>query len=113
MQDQTGTGLYSTFRCFIITGIKKHPLWDTGMSVFRFDKNSAPTEDQRERYMIGEIDEKHFGPDGHIVLIEYPGAIYLRDDRQHTRILYTGFKDKHKALEEVERLVGHDDHEMA
>ena len=28
------------------------------MSVFRFDKNSAPTKDQRERYMIGEIDEK-------------------------------------------------------
>jgi hypothetical protein len=76
------------------------------MSVFRFDKNSAPTQDQRERYMIGEIDEKHFGPGGQIVLIEYPEAVYIRDDREHIGILYTGPKDKHKAFEEVTRLIG-------
>ncbi|MFA4861929.1 hypothetical protein [Methanoregula sp.] len=81
------------------------------MSVYRFEKNSAPTQDQRERYMIGEIDEKHFGPDGQIVLIEYPEAVYLRDDREHTRILYTGRKDKHKALEEVTRLTGRHNNE--
>ena len=79
------------------------------MSVFRFDKNSAPTQDQRERYMIGVIKEEHFGPDGKIVLIEYPEAVYLRDDREHIGILYTGSKDKHKAFEEVTRLmVRHD-----
>ena len=76
------------------------------MSVFRFDKNTAPTQDQRERYMIGEIDEKHFGPEGRIVLIEYPDAMYLRDDREHIGILFTGPKDKHKAFEEVMRLMG-------
>jgi hypothetical protein len=76
------------------------------MSVFRFDKNSAPTKDQREQYMIGEIDEKHFGPEGQIVLTEYPEAMYLRDDREQVRILYTGSKDKHKAYEEVTRLIG-------
>jgi hypothetical protein len=56
--------------------------------------------------MIGEISEKHFGPDGQIVLIEYPEAVYLRDDREHVAILYTGLKDKHKAKEEVMRLLG-------
>jgi hypothetical protein len=76
------------------------------MSVFRFTRNSAPTEDQYERYMIGEIDRKYFGPGGEIVLIEYPGAIYLRDERENTGILYTGSKDRHKALEEVRRLLG-------
>ncbi|MGD0081211.1 MAG: hypothetical protein ABSB80_11275 [Methanoregula sp.] len=81
------------------------------MSVFRFDKNSAPTREQRERYMIGETDEKHFGPGGQVVLIEYPEAVYLRDDREHTRILYTGSKDKHKAFEEVTRLMGRHDPE--
>jgi hypothetical protein len=79
------------------------------MSVFRFDKGSGPTQDQRERYMIGEIDQKHFGSEGQIVLIEYPEAIYLRDDREHIRILYTGSKDKPKAYEEVTRLMGRHD----
>jgi hypothetical protein len=79
------------------------------MSVFRFDKNTAPSQDQRERYMIGEIEEKRFGPGGVIVMIEYPDAVYIRDDREHTGILYTGSKDKHKAYEEVTRLmVRHD-----
>jgi hypothetical protein len=81
------------------------------MSVFRFDKNSAPTTDQYERYMIGEIDKKYFGPGGQIVLIEYPEATYLRDDREHTGILFTGSKDRHKALKEVSRLMGRHIHE--
>ena len=81
------------------------------MSVFRFDKNSAPTTDQFERYMIGEIDKKYFGPGGQIVLIEYPEATYLRDDREHTGILYTGSKDKHKAFKEVTRRMHLYDHE--
>ena len=75
------------------------------MSVFRFEKNAAPTPDQYERYMIGEIDRKYYGPGGQIVLIEYPDATYLRDDREHTGILYTGSKDRHKAIKEVTRLV--------
>jgi hypothetical protein len=76
------------------------------MSVFRFDKNSVPTTDQYERYMIGEIGRKYFGPGGEIVLIEYPEATYLRNEREHTGILYTGSKDMHKALKEVTRLMG-------
>jgi hypothetical protein len=81
------------------------------MSVFRFDKNSAPATDQYERYKIGEIDKKYFGPGGQIVLIEYPEATYLRDDREHTGILFTGSKDRHKALKEVTRLMGRHIHE--
>jgi hypothetical protein len=81
------------------------------MSVFRFDKNSVPTPDQYERYMIGEINKKYFGPGGQIVLIEYPDATYLRDDREHTGILYTGSKDRQKAFKEVTRLMGRHVHE--
>ena len=73
------------------------------MGVFRFDRNSAPTQDQSERYMIGQIDEEHFGPAGEIVLTEYPEAYYLRDNREGIRILYTGSKDKQKAFKEVTR----------
>jgi len=76
------------------------------MSVFRFDKNSAPTPDQAERYMIGEIERKYFGPGGQIMLIEYPEATYLRDDREHVGILYTGSKDRQKAFKEVTRRLG-------
>jgi hypothetical protein len=76
------------------------------MSVFRFDNNSVPTTDQYERYMIGEVDKKFFGSGGQIVLIEYPEATYLRDNRDHTGILYTGFKDRQKAFKEVTRLMG-------
>jgi hypothetical protein len=76
------------------------------MSVFRFEKNSAPTQDQAERYMIGEIDRRRFGPGGQIVLIEYPEAVYLRDEREESGILYTGSKDKPKAFKEVTRLLG-------
>ena len=81
------------------------------MSVFRFDRNSAPTSDQSERYMIGEIDEERFGPRGEIVLIEYPEAYYLMDNREGIRILYTGSKDKHKAFKEVTRRMHLYDHE--
>lgn len=73
------------------------------MSVFRFERNSAPTQDQSERYMIGRIDEGRFGPAGEIVLIEYPEAYYLIDNREGIRILYTGSKDKQKAFKEVTR----------
>jgi len=81
------------------------------MSVFHYaDKHSAPTMEQRERYMIGEIEERHFGPEGQIVLIEYPEAVYLKDDRDDIRILFTGYKDKQKAYEEVKRLADHYEH---
>ncbi len=75
------------------------------MSVFRFDKNSAPSSDQSERYMIGQIDEERFGPRGEIVLVEYPEAYYLQDNRENIRILYTGSKDKRKAFKEAMRRV--------
>lgn len=71
------------------------------MSVFRFDKNTAPTPDQFERYMIGKIDEERFGTGGEIVLTEYPEAFYLEDNREGIRILYTGSKDKRKATKEA------------
>ncbi len=73
------------------------------MSVFRFERNSGPTPDQMERFMIGKIDEERFGPGGEIVLVEYPEAYFLVDRRDGTRILYTGFKDKQKAFREVVR----------
>jgi hypothetical protein len=76
------------------------------MSVFRFDKNAGPTRDQAERYMIGEIERRCFGPGGQIVLIEFPEATYLRDDREQSGILYTGPKDRQKAFKEVTRLLG-------
>ena len=76
------------------------------MGVFRFDNNyAAPTKEQRERYMKGESEELHFGPDGQIVLILYPEAAYLKDDIDNVRILFTGFKDKQKVQEEVRKLV--------
>jgi hypothetical protein len=105
------TGPVGTFRCFIIAGVKMHPPEETDLSVFRFDKTSAPTPDQYERYMIGEIERKYFGPGGQIVLIEYPEAVYLRDDREHIGILYTGSKDRQKAHKEVTRLMARHDHE--
>ena len=70
------------------------------MSVFRFDRNSAATRDQSERFMIGKIDEERFGPGGEIVLIEYPEASSLRDEREGARILSTGSRDKLKAFRE-------------
>jgi hypothetical protein len=76
------------------------------MGVFRYEKRyAAPTKEQRERYMKGEIEEFHFGPEGQIVLILYPEAAYLKDDIDDVRILFTGFKDKEKVQDEVRRLV--------
>ncbi len=76
------------------------------MGVFRFEnKYAAPTKEQRERYMKGESEELHFGPDGQIVLILWPEAAYLKDDIDNVRILFTGFQDKQKVQDEVRRLV--------
>ncbi len=76
------------------------------MGVFRYEnKYAAPTKEQRERYMKGESEELHFGPDGQIVLILYPEAAYLKDDIDDVRILFTGFRDKQKVQEEVRTLV--------
>jgi hypothetical protein len=76
------------------------------MGVFRYEKRyAAPTKEQRERYMNGESEELHFGPEGQIVLILYPEAAYLKDDIDDVRILFTGFKDKEKVQDEVQRLV--------
>ena len=81
------------------------------MGVFRYaDKYAAPTKEQRERYMTGKTVEHHFGPEGQILLIEYPEAAYLKDDIDDVRILFTGFKDKQKAREEAERLANHHEH---
>jgi hypothetical protein len=76
------------------------------MGVFRFEnKYAAPTKEQRERYMKGEKEEHHFGPDGQIVLILYDEAAYVKDDIDNVRILFTGFQDKQKVQDEVRRLV--------
>jgi hypothetical protein len=76
------------------------------MGVFRYEKRyAAPTKEQRERYMKGECEELHFGPDGQIVLILYPEAAYLKDDIDDVRILFTGYNDMQKVQDEVRRLV--------
>ena len=59
------------------------------MVMFRFENNyAAPTRQQRERYMRGEVEEHHFGPDGEITLLLYPEAAYLKDDIDGIRILF-------------------------
>ena len=81
------------------------------MGVFRYkDKYTAPTKEQRERYLTGKSEEHHFGPDGQIVLLEYYEAAYLKDDIDDIRILFTGFRDKQKAREEVKQLLRHHGH---
>jgi hypothetical protein len=76
------------------------------MGVFRYDtKYSAPSKEQRERYMKGEYEELHLGPDGQIILIIYPDAAYLKDDIENVRILFTGHTDKEKVQDEVSRLL--------
>jgi hypothetical protein len=55
------------------------------MGIFRFDRNSGPTRDRTGGYMIGRIGEKHSGPGGEIVLVEYSEAICLRDEREGIR----------------------------
>ena len=75
------------------------------MGVFRYtDKYTAPTREQRERYMTGKSEEHHFGPEGRILLIEYHEAAYLKDDIDDIRILFTGLRDKLKARDEAKRL---------
>jgi len=81
------------------------------MGIFRYkDKYAAPTKEQRERYMTGKSEEHHFGPGGQIVLIEYHEAAYLKDDIDDIRILFTGFRDKQKAREEVKQLLYRHEH---
>jgi hypothetical protein len=81
------------------------------MGVFRYkDKYAAPTKEQRERYLTGKSEEHHFGPGGQIVLIEYYEASYLKDDIDNIRILFTGFRDKQKAREEVKQLIYRHEH---
>jgi hypothetical protein len=76
------------------------------MGVFRFEnKYSAPSKEQRERYMTGESEEHLFGPDNKIMLIVYDEAAYLKDDIDGVRILFTGVKDKEKIYDEVRRLL--------
>jgi hypothetical protein len=81
------------------------------MSVFRYEsKYSAPTKEQRERYMRGEHEEHVFGKEGEIVLILYDEAAYLKDDSEGVRILFTGMQDKQKVNDEVRRLI--EEHEQ-
>lgn len=76
------------------------------MGIFRFENRyAAPTREQRERYMRGEAEEHHFGPDGLITLILYDHAAYLKDDIDGIRILFTGEKDKRKAVDEAAGMV--------
>ena len=76
------------------------------MGIFRFEnKYAAPSRDQRERYMRGEAEEHHFGPEGEITLILYSNAAYLKDDTDGIRILYTGSHDKIRAVEDAAAMV--------
>ncbi len=76
------------------------------MGIFRFENNyAAPTRQQRERYMRGEVEEHHFGPEGEIILLLYPEAAYLKDDIDGVRILFTGISERSHAVEEVRRMV--------
>ena len=80
------------------------------MAVFRYEtKYAAPTTEQRKRYMTGEREEHTFGPEGKILLIAYDEAVYIKDDIEEVRILFTGIKDKQKAYDEVRRLLEHYD----
>ena len=81
------------------------------MGVFRYDsKYSAPTKEQRERYMRGESEEHTFGKDGEILLVIYDEAAYLKDDTDGVRILFTGVTDKGKVHDELRRLL--EEHEQ-
>jgi hypothetical protein len=74
--------------------------------VFRYDnKYSAPTKEQRERYMKGEYEEHCFGPENEIMVIVYDDAAYLKDDTDGARILFTGAKDKGKVYDEISRIL--------
>lgn len=72
------------------------------MGIFRYDtKYAAPTKEQRERYMKGDYEEHLFGPENEIMLIVYDEAVYLKDDIDGSRVLFTGPKDKEKVYDEV------------
>ncbi|MFY9749287.1 MAG: hypothetical protein WAK75_06865 [Methanoregula sp.] len=74
------------------------------MGIFRYDtKYAAPTKEQRERYMKGDYEEHLFGPENEIMLIVYDEAVYLKDDIDGSRVLFTGPKDKEKVYDEVKR----------
>jgi hypothetical protein len=76
------------------------------MGVFWFEnKYAAPSRQQRELYMKGEVEEHHFGPDGAITLILYTHAAYLKDDIDGIRVLYTGDRDKSKSVEDAVAMV--------
>jgi len=76
------------------------------MGIFRFEnKYAAPSREQRERYMKGEAEEHHFGPDGSVTLILYEHAAYLKDDIEGIRILFTGDNDMEKAVLEAAAMV--------
>jgi len=76
------------------------------MAIFRYDSiYAAPTRQQRERYMRGEVEEHRFGPEGEIVLLLYADAAYLKDDIDGVRILFTGVREKPQAVEEARRMV--------
>jgi len=76
------------------------------MAIFRYDSiYAAPTRQQRERYMRGEVEEHRFGPEGEIVLLLYADAAYLKYDIDGVRILYTGIGEQSHAVEEVRRMV--------
>lgn len=76
------------------------------MAIFRFEsRHAAPTREQRERYMTGDYEEHAFGPDGSILLVAYDEAVYLKNDIDDVRILFTGTRGREEAYEEVQRLV--------
>jgi hypothetical protein len=76
------------------------------MGVFRFEnKYSAPTKEQRERYMKGEYEEHTFGEENEIMVIVYDEAAYLKDDATGVRVLFTGAKDKAKVYDEIKRIL--------
>jgi len=82
------------------------------MGVFRFEnKYAAPTRQQRERYMKGNVEEHNFGPEGEITLLLYPEAAYLKDDIDGIRVLFTGIRDKPHAVEEARRMMEY--HQLA
>jgi hypothetical protein len=81
------------------------------MGIFRYDsKYTAPTREQRDRYMRGEREEHTFGKEGEIVLILYDEAAYLKDDTDGVRILFTGVQDKQKVHDEIRRML--DEHDQ-
>ncbi len=76
------------------------------MGVYRFDNRyAAPTRDQRARYMKGDREEHTFGKENEILLVLYDEAAYLKDDRDGTRILFTGATDKRKVQGEIQRML--------